>query len=444
MFIATFLGEQLSEIDTVPEAARRHAVKCILDVITASIAGCGTQSGRAVRQTASTIWGHGAAPMWFSEVGLSVAGAAFTNAAAACALDLDDGHRQAAGHPGAPIIPALLALSSERELDAPTLLSAIVLGYEIGVRISASRDLRTVPTTNTGLWCGQAVAAAVAWARGCSATQMGEAIAIAGNTAPNQSATAYTKFRGNNAKEGIPWGAANGVIAATLAQAGFTGPIDILDDASRFNPETLCNGFGDGWHISTSYFKPYSCCRWLHAAIDALVALMDDHAIRAEDIVAIDVQTFSRTLTLGNEVMPQTFEAAQYSMPFCVGVAAVRGVAALLPLDERLLHDTAVLAMSQRVQLTVLPEFDAMFPASTPARVEICTHRARVGKTVLAPRGDPGNPMAWPDIEAKFKKVAHGRIVDTTAQSILHSIDTLKDGDARPLLHGLRHAWRLV
>src|SRR4051812_7092724 len=366
----------------VPEEARISAAKCVLDLMTAAIAGYQTPNAVAVRRVAAATWGCGPAAMWFSGERSTPAGATFVNAACACSLDLDDGHRAASGHPGAAIIPAVLSLLGAPSLDAQRALAAIAIGYEIGIRISAARDLRSVPTVNSGLWSGQAVAAAVGWLRGLSPSQIAHAISIAGTTAPSQSATPYTRYRGNSVKEGIPWGAANGILAVDLAEQGFTGPIDILDSPERYDRARLLDGLGTSWLINSTYFKPYSCCRWIHAPIDALLALMDEHDIQSGAITNIDVETFGRSLTLSNEVAPATLEGAQYSLPFCLGVAATSGASALLPLSNEALADERAIEIAGRVRMTVNPEFDLMFPAAVPGRIRITTTSGAFERTV--------------------------------------------------------------
>lgn len=432
MTIAERLAHFICETVAIPAEAEQSALKCVFDLMGAAIAGYGTPNAIAVRQIAGATWGAGPAPIWFAGGRLTPAGAVFVNAACACALDLDDGHRAAAGHPGAAIIPAVFSML-DASVDAQRALVAIALGYEIGVRISAARDLKTIATVNSGLWSGQAVAAAVGWMRRLSPRQIAHAIAIAGTTAPSQSATAYTKFRGNSVKEGIPWGAANGVLAVDLALAGFTGPIDILDDPTRFDPAMLLDQLGQGWHINNTYFKPYSCCRWLHAPVDALLALMAEHEIAAAEIVGIETETFGRTLTLSNEIEPATLEGGQYSLPFCLGVAATSGALALLPLREEQLTDAAALQMAKRVTMTVRPEFDAMFPAAVPGAVRLTTASGVFERTVLMPKGEPSNPMSWQDIERKFLTVTEGRVDASTVERLLDSVLALRKGDIAPL-----------
>jgi 2-methylcitrate dehydratase PrpD len=322
-------------------------------------------------------------------------------------------------------------------LDAQRALAAIAIGYEIGVRISAARDLRSVPTVNSGLWSGQAVAAAVGWLRGLSRSQIAHAISIAGTTAPSQSATPYTRYRGNSVKEGIPWGAANGILAVDLAEQGFTGPIDILDSPERYNRARLLDGLGTSWLINSTYFKPYSCCRWIHAPIDALLALMDEHDIQSGAITSIDVETFGRSLTLSNEVAPATLEGAQYSLPFCLGVAATSGASALLPLSNEALADQRAIEIAGRVRMTVNPEFDLMFPAAVPGRIRITTTSQAFERTVLAPKGEPTNPMGWDDIGSKFEAIAAGRVDDRVAAGIRTAIGALRRGDVTPLQSAL-------
>jgi 2-methylcitrate dehydratase PrpD len=427
------LADWIGETSAIPGDVQQSAAKCVFDLMTAAVAGYQTPGAVAVRQIANMTWGFGPAAIWFSGEGSTPVGAAFVNAACACSLDLDDGHRAASGHPGAAIIPAVLASFNASSLDAQRILVAIALGYEIGVRISSSRDIKNIPTVNSGLWCGQAVAAAIGWVRGLSPTQIAHAISIAGTTSPSQSATPYTKYRGNNVKEGIPWGAANGILAVNLAEQGFTGPIDILDSRERYNPVRLLDGLGTSWLIDNTYFKPYSCCRWIHAPVDALLALMAKHGFHAGDIVAIDVETFGRTLTLSNEVAPVTLEGAQYSLPFCLGVAATSGASALLPLAEESLADAAAQQISQRVRMTVTPEFDAMFPAAVPGRVRVTTASGVFQRTVLMPKGEPSNPMSWQEIDAKFQSIAARRVGASVADRIRSAIGVLRTGDITPL-----------
>lgn len=429
MTLARQLAEFVNDAKAIPASTRAMAVSTVFDLIIAAIVGVGSPGGRAALQAARASWGEGAAQCWFSSTRLSAPGAAFANSAIASMLDLDDGHRAAAGHPGASVIPAVLATVQAGDADAERILVAIALGYEIGVRISASRELSTLDTLASGPWCGQGAAAAAAWLRGLSAPEIAEAIAIAGTSAPNLKAAAYSRVMGNHVKEGIPWATATGMAAVELAASGFTGPLDLFDNGDLYDAARLTRGLGEAWLIDDIYFKPYSCCRWAHAAIDAVLELQAGGGVSAGAIEAIDIHTFARALQLNNDVDPITLEAAQYSIPFCVALAALRGADALLPLRQESLGDPVVVALARRVRLRVDPSFDRMFSAAVPARVEIATPAGCFVHTVMAPKGEATNPMTWPALKTKFDTATRRLVSESFAACLLEAFEALRDGD---------------
>ena len=274
---------------------------------------------------------------------------------------------------------------------------------------------------------------AAGWLRGLPADSIAEAIAIAAVSAPNQAANGYTRVLGNAVKEGVPVATAIGLTAVELAAAGFTGPVDVLDHVSRFDPDVLTKGLGDTWLIEGCYLKPYSCCRWIHAGLDGLLAIRNEHGIEAKDIIAIDMHTFGATIALSNEIAPRTLEGAQYSTPFCLALAALRGADALQPLQEELLHDADARALAGRVRLHLDPAFEAMFPRKVPCRIAVTTAAGTIDRTVLSPKGEADNPMSWTDLAEKFTVVT-GKFIDAVAQRRLRSaLRSLGDGDGAPL-----------
>jgi 2-methylcitrate dehydratase PrpD len=385
----------------VSESAQASARRTLLDTLGVAAAGERTVSGKASARAAAEIWGLGNAVIWFSQRRLTSAGAAFVNATYASSLDLDDGHRMASGHPAAAIIPAVLSVPFEVGPSAERILTAIVIGYEVAVRISAARDVSHIRTTDTGLWCGSGVAAAVGWLTGQTTEVIAHAIAIAAQTATSQAATGWTKL-GHTVKEGIPWASANGVAAVSLAAAGHRGPLDILDDPASYSVERLLSGFGQEWALERAYFKLYSCCRWAHAAIDGAVSLQQTQNLSHEEIENVHVETFQRALSLPNQPQPQSIEAAQYSIPFCVALALVHGPRALLPMHEFCLDDQAVVGLAKRVKLSISTSYAGAFPTTTPARVSIATSGASASLEVLFPKGDPQNPLTITELRNKF------------------------------------------
>jgi len=399
------LANTCTAVSRAPRCVLGAARRTLVDTIGVAAAGSATRAGRASLKAAPGIWGDGDCGIWFSGARSTAAGAAFVNATYAAALDLDDGHRQASGHPAAAIVPSVLAHAGQNGASSDAILTAIAIGYEVAVRVSRSRDIGALRTTDSGLWCGYGVAAAVGWLSGVSAPVMGHALAIAGQTSTSQTATAFTRV-GHTVKEGIPWATANGLQAVMLAVAGHRGPIDMLDEAETYAQERLIGPFEAPWAIQEAYFKLYSCCRWAHAAIDGALALQESTGISHDAIEHLEVETFERALSLPNQAEPQSPEAAQYSIPFCVALALVHGASALLPMDNKFLADTRVTTLAKRIRLSSGRGYASAFPASTPARVTISAGNVIQSIEVRFPRGEPQDPLTTSELHQKFERLA--------------------------------------
>ncbi len=404
--------------DSVKEAAKR----CVLDLLGAAWAGHGSASARALHGMVRKNFRAGQASIWFTGIKMTASAAALANAASASALDLDDGHRGAAGHPGASIIPAAFAVAQEVGASDEEIPAALTVGYDIACRVGAARDFSRLPTLSTGRWCAYGAAAAAGRLRRLPAPVLAQALAIAGSQIPDLAASGYSRVMGNHVKEGIPWATMLGVVAVDLAMEGFTGPLDILDHPDYFNPDQILAMPAGDRAVEHVYFKPYSSCRWSHAAIDALVTILRENSLTCDAIMHVTVETFERALRLNNYPDPTSLEAAQYSIPFCLGVAAVKGPAALLPLREDSLQDPDIVNFARRVTLTRVNGLNDLFPVKTPARVIVEAPAGRIDKTVLDPLGDPANPMTQTELETKFCRLTQAFLTTDLQQRTIDSV----------------------
>jgi 2-methylcitrate dehydratase PrpD len=442
----TWTAYQLAEFshqlrhEELPGTTRKMIKCCILDLLAAAAAGVYSQSAAAVRDFCRQSFAEGPSTVWFTDARRHPAAAALANSAAASALDLDDGHRAAGGHPGASIIPAVMALAQKVNAPGAEVMTAIAVGYELGVRIAAARDFSRLDTLSTGRWCAYGVAAAGGRLLGLSAEKTAQAMAIAGVLSPGLSAAGYSTVMGNHVKEGIPWATWIGVAALDLAAKGYTGPTDILDNTGYYDPDKIVGGLGRGLAIDTVYFKPYACCRWIHAALDGLCELMSSGNIEARAIRRIEVHTFKRALRLNNYVDPDTLEGAQYSIPFCMALAAIMGSRALRPMKSNTLHQPEVVRLAEKVSLEVDPELDRAFPERTPARIVVETAAGCHETSKEFPWGDPANPMGWPDLAEKLRQTAGDALPAERRQALVDSVDNLDILGLEPLLKILRES----
>ena len=402
------------------------AKNALLDLLGCAAAGYHSPAAGAVRRAVSGAYAKGEAEIWFSGEKMLPHGAALANSTAASALDLDDGHRRAGGHPGAAMVPAVLAAGPNA--TGKQIMAALLAGYEVGTKVAAARDLSRLDTFSTGRWCAYGAAAAAGLLAGDDPEVLATAFSIAGVLSPGLSAAGYSKIMGNQVKEGIPWAVMTGFFALDLARQGLTGPLDILDHPDYFDAAAITKGLGSNPPaLAQVYFKPYACCRWIHAALDALLDLREQHALDADHIRAMEVHTFERALRLSNETDPDSLEGAQYSLPFCLALAARHGGEALLPFDATRLHGPEVIALARRVNLHMDDELDALFPGQAGARLCLETVKGPMEAVVHHPLGDVAHPMGKDRLLAKFSRLASNVISPENQNRLVQAIEDLPD-----------------
>jgi 2-methylcitrate dehydratase PrpD len=151
------------------------------------------------------------------------------------------------------------------------------------------------------------------------------------------------------------------------------------------------------------------------------------------------VETFARAVALDNRVNPETAEAAQFSLPFVLGIAALFGRDHLLPLNTELLGNASVIDFGSKVTMLVDNQIDALFPVQTAARVivEGVGGRGRWEHFVEHPLGDPANPLGRAGLQDKFCHLTSPFFSSQNQNEMLASISTFRDGGFRELIQVL-------
>lgn len=416
---------------------REGACRAILDLVAAAAAGIAAPGPRAVRAAARSLMAAGGIPIWFAGETSGLAGAIWCNASAAAALDLDDGHRIARGHPGAAVIPSVFAAGHESGATTQEMLDAIVVGYEVGVAVGAARRFYA----NTGMWSGYGVVAALGYLRRTPAEPLAHALALAGVSAPNQlhagAGPVYRAQEGSDVKEGIPWSSVTAAHALLLAEAGHTGPLAILDNAEHFRLDGLVEGLGAQRYITRNYMKFLSCCRHVHAPVEALTGLLERHRIDPRKIDAIEVATYSGALRIANRPRPHGFTDIQFSIPYCLGLVALDGREALLPLTEAAVDRPEIVAFAEKVALRLDPELDARFPAETLSRLTVRSGGETFTSPVTAPSGEASAAPSWSELEDKLRRASRLVAAPAEQDALLAALRALRAGRHDALLSAL-------
>jgi len=333
--------------------------------------------------------------------------AALVNGSISHIIELDDVHRASIIHPAAAVIPAALAVAEKEHASGRDLITAVVVGYEVAIRVAEAITPSHYFYWHTTGTCGTFGAAAAAskilrleadranWALGNAGTQ----------------AAGLWEFIADGAmsKHLHPGKAAmNGLLAALLARRGFTGASRILEGergfcratASEIKFDRITSKLGGGnYKIEEISYKIHSSCRHTHPAIDMALDLSKKNRLTPDNVKSILVKTYKTALDITDNYTPDNPYAAKFSLPFCVSLAIKEGRVNPDLFTGQTLTDPVIRSLMERVDLEVDLELDSRYPELWPASLVIHTLSGEVLKGILtAPGGilkTPLHPGSW-------------------------------------------------
>ena len=334
--------------------------------------------------------------------------AALLNGSAGTFLEMDEGNQFCKGHPGMHTIPACFAQAEVRDISGADFLTAVTIGYEIGARVGIATNLRSAMHPH-GTW--GAICAAVGLGRmaGFDANKMKTLINISSNMCLATSRP--TMLEGGTVRNmycGIS--GQLGTLSYNLVEAGFTGEKDGLQNvfgrvvSDSFNLSEMTDNLGSRWEVSRNYFKLHSCCRYNHAALDALeVILQRSEGIEnLADIEKIDVETYSLAAELDNQSPANTL-AAKFSLPFAIATTLINGSSRVTSFTWEAIENSKIQEMAKRVFVAEDPVMSAKLPDARPASVAITLRSGDVIKAETdTNRGDWRDPYSISQLREKY------------------------------------------
>ena len=324
-----------TEFPDIPAEVIRRAKACLLDWVGSAFAGIGCPSARIVSALVGDMGGRPAAALIGSMQAAPPMAAALYNGTVSAAMETDDVHEDASLHPGIGVIPAALAVAECAGSSGRDLLTAIVLGYDISVRVARAAGPTHYHFWHTSGTCntfGAAAAAAKLLRLDQRAIRM--ALGLAGTQAAglweslNNTATMAKHLHSGKA-------ASNGVLAALLARAGYEGSETILEgekgflaSASKATEEELTRltgRLGEPFLITRNFFKRHACCRAAFEGIEGVGQILAAQGLRPEDVAKIAVTMKPSRNWLVAKTDPADIYQAKFSLAFCIAVRAVQG-----------------------------------------------------------------------------------------------------------------------
>ena len=423
----------------LPEAVQHQSKRALLDNLGVLIAGGITPASRImlafVEDQMAAANPKSKCTVISTGEKVSAVGAALANGTAANGLDMDDGYNLAKGHPGAALLPVLLASAELADnVSGKDFLAALAVGYELAMRAAVIRHATYTTYHSTGSWGAIGGAAAGGRLLGLNPEQLGHAMGVAEYFAP-----IAPMMKGIDVvamtKDSISWGAMVAMSSILLAARGFTGIDPLFADGPG---PGLTKALGSDWLIMDLYHKPYACCYWAQAPIAGTLALIREHNLTPEQITRITVYSFREAIQLLCDP-PRDTEEAQYNLAYGVACAVLKGKLGPSEVTPPAIFDPQTLEYMDRIKPVEDADIQKEFPARRRARVEITTSDGRVldSGIVDAPWGTPANRPTDQDLIDKFHAVTGPVLGNARTQELQDTIWNLDSESQATRLLGL-------
>jgi 2-methylcitrate dehydratase PrpD len=422
----------------VPADVAQRAKACIADTVACAVFGARFAWSAQVAQYARRYGAGGPCGIFGTNERVQAPFAALANGAAVHAFEQDSLRFPGAGvHPGAALVPAIAAACEDAGADGATALRAFIAGCEVLFRIGAashhsSEKLGFHAPGLTGVY-GATVAAGVVY--GLDAQQIAAAMGTAGSMSAGL--LAFSKAREGATVKRLHMGRAceAGVLAARLAQSGWTGPETVLDGRFGYlevycrdgDPALLTADLGRAWETRKICLKRYACHVTAQAPVQALRELMREHALVGTDVAGITLDCQPKVASHHDIREPGDVMQAQYSVPFCLALALFRDPLDPAAFDASALRDPRIAQACRNVQLRPAQDL----PTSWSARLQVRLHDGRVlEREAAAFKGMPQDPLTPGEERERFELLCAS--VGDRATRLHEQFSRLEDEPAFP------------
>ncbi len=424
-----------SRFDDLPDDVIDKAKMCVLDSLGCALGGTTLKAGRILSNLMAEVGGNPESTLLPRGPKVPAVSAAYANSHMANLMDFDDTLK---GHPGACIIPPALALAEKLGSSGRELINAVVLGYEVGMRIlnavrpSNERMQKAPQGPGTRHIFGAVTAASALLRLDADTTAM--ALGLAGVNAPVPSSpTARGERPVSWSKFNHGWASQGGVLAALLAQKGFLSSKTILDGDKGFwvmagsdqcDFDAFTRGFGQEYITRNVAFKTFPCCRFLHSSIEALQKSVLEYDISPTAVKRIHVQSFGRVAQL-LDYAPANEIDVQFSLPYVMVMGLLGKSPGYEWLAEANFRDHDTLALLKKVSVEVDPEAERKFrdEGKESSTVLVNAGGKEFKSFVIHPRG----LITHEELQDKFRGLAVPVLGEPASEGVIEAVEHLDD-----------------
>jgi len=402
---------------SVPSEVRERAKELMLDACGIAFASHDYPFAAPALAACAALDEGGASSVIGSALRLPTRNAILANGILIHGLDFDDTHPRGVIHATTSVLPTVLAVAAQHGRSGTDLVAAYVLGVEIATRLGAvaKGGFHQVGFHPTGLIGTFGCAIAAGWLMGLDEAQYVDVQGLAMSMASGS--LEFLNDGAWNKRMHPGWAGVAGVTAATLGRHGYRGTRlayegrfglypSHLGAVGGFDLSIATGGLGEQWEVPNISVKPLPACHFTHAPIDAAIRLYQQ-GVRPEDIASVEVLVPKEVIKTvcepeSQKRRPANSYEAQFSIPYLVANALLKGRLALEDIDTPALSDPRTLDLAARIRYAADPA--SSFPKYYDGEVVVELNN---GQTVRAReainRGSADRPLTRDDIIAKFR-----------------------------------------
>ncbi len=427
------------QFDMIPADAVKEAKRYLLDSLGCALGGYQQHDVKIALEVLGEHAGGGNTTVIGSGNKVDPVTSALLNALMVRCMDYNDIYwKQDPSHPS-DIIPAALSIGERRNLGGKDLIVGIILGHETEMRMCEAafpgiRERGWHHATITG-FCSPVVAGKLL---GLDPEKLQHAIGIGACRHATFGAAVAGKL--TMMKNTVsPMATQSGVLAALLAEKGYTGPEHIFEGKEGlvhcmgpdWKLDILTEGLGESWRILQCGMKAYPTEALTHAPISVTLDLVKEHDLKPDEIVKVHIRSLARAadiLSDPSKYDPRTKETADHSLPYVISAAIADRQVTPAQFKADKIMDPVIRAQLNKIEVVADPEIEALFPELQRVIVTITTTDGReLTKQVDYPKGDPRNPLTDDEILEKFDALSSPILSESARSRIKETIWDLEN-----------------
>ena len=394
----------------LPEAVLLDAKLRILDTVAAMVSGSKLPPGIAAIRFIRTQGGTPEATVLATRIRTSAINAALINGMLAHSDESDDFEAVTKAHPGSAAVPAALVMAEKERRSGSEMIRAVALGYDVGCRFLMALGPDHVRRTHRGAEAYGATMGAMAAATSLARldeTATRYAISYAAQQVSGLWSWVEDPDHVEKAFDFSGMGVRNGMTAAVMVQAGFTGVHDVLGGTHNLlqalstepKPEALLADLGSRFYVSESGIKTFPVGYPNQAPLDAFLKLRREHRLTPDNVDGIVVRLPEDAVGIvGNSPMPDV------NARYLIATALIDGGVSFSNSHSRE-HMSApqVRAVMEKVKVVGDPALND--PAAPRGGIVEVTMKdgSTVSKHTRFPPGTRENPVDTESVNAKAR-----------------------------------------